>query len=57
MHENYMIAFILKWADKHIHKSENDSETSLIALSHVLRTSFSLVYNTEFFFLLKILFG
>ena len=23
-------------------------ETSLIALSHVLRTSFSLVYNTEF---------
>ena len=28
--------------------SENDSETSLIALSHVLRNSFSLVYNTEF---------
>ena len=48
MHENYMIAFILKWADKHIHKSENDSETSLIALSQVLRNSFSLVYNTEF---------
>ena len=53
MHENHMIAFILKWADKHIHKSENDSETSLIALSHVLRTSFSLVYNTEFFFFAK----
>ena len=33
--------------------SENDSETSLIALSHVLRTSFSLVYNTEFDFFAK----
>ena len=48
-----MFAFILKWADKHIHKSENDSETSSIALSHVLRTSFSLVYNTEFDFFAK----
>ena len=28
--------------------SENDSETSLMAVSHVLRNSFSLVYNTEF---------
>ena len=43
-----MFALILKWADKHIHKSENDSETSLIALWQVLRNSFSLVYNTEF---------
>ena len=43
-----MFAFILKWADKHIHKSVNDSETSLIALSHLLRNTFSLVYNTEF---------
>ena len=33
--------------------SENDSETSLMALSHVLRTSFSLVYNTEFDFFAK----
>ena len=33
--------------------SESDSETSLIALSHVLRTSFSLVYNTEFDFFAK----
>ena len=28
--------------------SENDSETSLMAVSHVLQNSFSLVYNTEF---------
>ena len=28
--------------------SENDSETSLMAVSHVLRKNFSVVYNTEF---------